>query len=124
MGANNNPKSLTQFKRWINKLLPGGGTIHTFGLAAICWATWKRRKRACFDNKMITNPVEILIQACAFMTYWTGLYNAEFQEKLLDGVKVLLSCAHRVLAQQGTKTSLLQLPAPSGDNEDDDGDED
>ena len=62
---------------------------------------------------MINNPVEILIQACAFMNYWAGLYNAEFQEKLLDGVKVLLSCTHRVPAQQGPVALLLQLPAPS-----------
>ena len=73
---------------------------------------------------MINNPVEILIQACAFMTYWAGFYNAKFQEKLLDGVKILLSCAHRVLAQQGLTTPLLQLPAPSDDRDDCDDEED
>ena len=34
------------------------------------------------------------------MTYWAGLYNSELQGSLMVGVKALLACAHRVLAQQ------------------------
>jgi len=72
---------------------------------------------------VIKHPAEILIQASAFMKYWAGLYKAEFQEQLLDGVKALLSGAQRVLAQQGPPMSLLQLPAPSGDADDSEDDE-
>ena len=57
------------------------------------------------------------------MKYWAGLYKAEFQEQLLDGVKALLSGAQRVLAQQGPPMSLPQLPAPHGDTEDSEDDE-
>jgi len=80
----------------------------------------KCRNRACFDQKMIKNPAEILMHVCAFMNYWAGLYNAEFQEKLMDGVKVLLSCTHRVLAQLGPLAPLLQLPVPSDARDDSD----
>jgi hypothetical protein len=52
---------------------------------------------------MIRNPAEILIHACALMTYWAGLYSSEIQQKLIDGVKVLLSCAHRVLGSWRSK---------------------
>jgi len=69
---------------------------------------------------MIKNPAEILMHVCAFMNYWAGLYNAEFQEKLMDGVKVLLSCTHRVLAQLGPLAPLLQLPVPSDARDDSD----
>jgi len=67
---------------------------------------------------MVKNPIEILIQACAYMKYWTGLYKTEFQEKLLEGVQMLISCAHRVM-QQNRATPVLQLLAPAEDPADD-----
>jgi len=66
---------------------------------------------------MIKSPIDILIQACAFMKHWAGLYKAEFLEKLLEGVQMLLSCAHRVM-QQGPVAPVLQLPAPLEDPND------
>lgn len=45
------------------------------------------------------------------MQYWAGLYKSEFQEKLLDGVKVLLGCAHEMMAQQ-MMAPMKRLPAP------------
>jgi hypothetical protein len=118
IGANNTPGNLQQYKTWIQTLLPGGQMVHIFGLAAICWAIWKSRNKACFDGKLIKNPTEILTHACAFMNYWAGLYASDFQEKLMDGVKVLLLCTHRVLAHQARPTAVLQLPAPPEDTED------
>ena len=70
------------------------------GLAAVCRATWKRRKEACFDNKMLRNPTEIMIYACALMSFWAGLYDAEMHGKILEGVKILLSCVQWVTTQQ------------------------
>jgi len=49
-------------------------------------------------KKMIKNSAEIILHACAFMNYWVGLYNAELQGMLEDGVKVLLSYAYRALS--------------------------
>jgi len=67
---------------------------------------------ACFENKGLKNPAEILSYACALMIYWAGLYGAEMQGKIVDGVKLLLSCASRVLAQQQrTNPPLLMAPA-------------
>jgi len=43
-------------------------------------------------------PAEIILHACAFMNYWAGLYNAELQGMLEDGVKVLLSYTYRALS--------------------------
>ena len=51
-----------------------------------------------------------------------GLYNAEFHEKLLAGVKVLLPHAQSPGAGRGVML-LPQLPAPSDTQEDSDGDE-
>jgi len=118
LGATNIPRDLGQYYNWIKNWLPDGSPVYTFGLAAICWAIWKSRNRACFDKKMVKNPIEILIQACAYMKYWTGLYKTEFQEKLLEGVQMLISCAYRVM-QQNRATPVLQLLAPVEDPADD-----
>jgi hypothetical protein len=55
-----------------------------FGLAVICWPTWKCHNRACFDKKFLKNPSEIIFSACAFMRYWAGLHPVETQQ-LVEG---------------------------------------
>jgi hypothetical protein len=52
------------------------------------------------------------------MKYWAGLYKSDFQEKLLDGVQILLACAHRVLARQ-VAPPLPRLMAADPDDQDD-----
>jgi hypothetical protein len=42
-----------------------------FGIAAICWATWKSRNRARFEMKVIKNPTlvksyHLLVRICVF----------------------------------------------------------
>ena len=104
--------------RW----LPDGQSVHHFGFAAICWAVWKNRNKAVFERVLIKHPSEILIHACALMTYWAGLYNKEFQGKLLEGVKTLLACAHRALAHQNRAAPLrLSPPSEAQDEEEADG---
>lgn len=115
-GAFNTPINCDQYKQWIARWLPGGQIVHHFGFTAICWATWKCRNKAAFDRKIIQHPAKILIQAYAFMTYWAGLHSSEFHGKLLDGVKSLLACAHRSLAQQ-TRVAPRMLPAPPEEEE-------
>lgn len=116
VGTNDFPRNISQYKNWIRGKLPGGDMVYTFGFAAICWAIWKCRNRACFDKKIIKNLAEILIHACAFMSYWAGLHNTDFQEKPMDGVKVVLACAHKVLAQP-QRSSLRILPASTDDQD-------
>lgn len=117
LGATNTPQNTQQYKSWINHWLPEAENVHTFGLAAICWALWKCRNKACFDKKLLKNPIEIIIHSCSFMTYWTGLHSEDFQGKLLDGVQVLLSCAHKVLARSNQAPVRLALPPTEEDEE-------
>jgi hypothetical protein len=62
-------------------------TVYHLGSAAICWAIWKCRNKACFDKKLIKHPTDIMFHACSFMIYWAGLYNSELRGKLMDDVK-------------------------------------
>ena len=124
IGANDIPRNIHQYKTWIKKWLPGGGHVYTSGCAAVCWAIWKCRNRACFDMKVIKNPLEILIHVCSFLTYWTGLYNSEMQGKILEGVQTLLACAHKMMACQEPATATAKILPPTtedGHDEQDDG---
>ena len=60
IGATNIPNNLSQAKIWFVHWLPGGEQIYTFCMAAICWAIWKKRNEACFDNKQLRNWYRIL----------------------------------------------------------------
>lgn len=99
IGANNIPININQYF-WVDIHLPKHKHFHAFGLAAICWATWKARNRACFDHKLIKHPAEIVCHACAFMNFWTGLHKTNLQAQVMEGVKILLANACRILANQ------------------------
>lgn len=84
------------------------GKLYTI-LVSQRWAIWKCRNKAVFYNKVIRHPAEILIHACVFLKYWTCLHKEELQVGLLEGVKTLLACTHRVMAQQKRATQNLLL---------------
>ena len=56
--------------------------------------------RCALIKKLIKNPLEIVIHACALIEFWAGLYTPELQGQLAAGVNIILSWAHRVLARQ------------------------
>jgi hypothetical protein len=114
LGAHDLPNNVASYSGWINKHLPGGGTVHHFIFAAIIWAIWKCRNRACFDSKLIEHPTEIIHHACSFMSYWTGLYPPERQGKILEGVKALLAWVHRTVTVQPSSVPRI-LPAETED---------
>lgn len=99
LGADDRPQNLAQSWKWAKKWLPNGNKFHAFGIAAICWAIWKTRNKACFDGKLAKYPAEIVCYACAFMRYWTGLYLAEIQEMMVERVNTMLHVATRLLAE-------------------------
>jgi hypothetical protein len=73
IGAPTRPGSFTQYFWWIPQFLPVSRNVQIAGVAAICWAIWKLRNRACFEGKMIQTPVELICFAVVFMKYWAGL---------------------------------------------------
>jgi hypothetical protein len=74
LGANNIPHNLNHCWLWLERWLPHGRKLHVWGVVAVCWAIWKSRNRACFDKKLIKNPIEIICHAGALMKFWTGLF--------------------------------------------------
>jgi hypothetical protein len=62
-------------------------------LAGICWAIWKLRNRACFEHKLINNPVELISCSTIFMKYWAGLHGEKDAGDLQAGADGLLRLA-------------------------------
>ena len=54
--------------------------------------------------------MEIIIHDCALISYWAGLYSSELQDKIMEGTKILLVRARRVLMQQ--PRPVIYLPPP------------
>ena len=98
LGAHEIPNDILSYSGWIRKFLPGETIVYHLIFAAIYWAIWKCRNKACFDSKLIKHPAEITYHSCSFMMYWAGLYPPELQGKILEGVKTLLACVHLAVA--------------------------
>lgn len=89
IGANCRPELAEQYMVWIQKFLPSGKKFHIVGLAAVIWATWKIRNRACFEKKLIKSPTEIVCYASVFLNYWAGLQKKQEKDDLQEGAKIL-----------------------------------
>jgi hypothetical protein len=110
LGANNTPINATHYKILVHALLPHGGVVYHFGFAAVCWVIWKCRNRVIFYKKIIKHPTEIILHACAYMLYWVGLFSADYQGDVEEGLKKILVFTHRILVQQGRPTFTMLPP--------------
>ena len=76
------PGNLHQCWVWLDNNLGEAKEISTVGAAAICWAIWKARNNVCFQNIVVSSPVEIVCHACALIFNWAGLSKKELQDLL------------------------------------------
>jgi len=86
-----------------------------FGVSALCSAIWKAQNKACFQGKVIKNPIEIICHAGALMQYWTVLY-----AEVVNGVNTMLKVAAELLLPQGSaddKHKRLRLKDGRGDDD-------
>jgi hypothetical protein len=93
IGAPTRPGSFTQYFWWIPQFLPVSRNVQITGVAAICWAIWKLRNRACFEGKMIQSPVELICFAVVFMKYWAGLHVQADGDALRHGADTIQQTA-------------------------------
>jgi hypothetical protein len=62
------PNNLEQCWMWLNCNLYDAKEIGIIGAVAICWALWKARNKACFENTVINSPVEFFL-SCMCVNY-------------------------------------------------------
>jgi hypothetical protein len=85
--------NFTQFFWWFPRLVPASRNVQIVGLAAVCWAIWKLRNRACFEHKLIKSPSELISFVVVFINYWVGLHNSPDAENIRAGAASLLQLA-------------------------------
>jgi hypothetical protein len=108
LGTNTMPPNIQQYRQWIQNLIPNGKAFHHFGFAAVSWALWKRRNKLYLKKRLIKHPAEIILHACAFMSYWAGLFTPELQVDVAAGVDTMLAIAQKLLKK---KPDVKRLPA-------------
>jgi hypothetical protein len=96
-----------QYWQWVKMSLPGGDSVYVLGVATICWAIWKARNMACFEKKLVNNPMDIVFFACSLMRYWAGLYPEHSQQVISEGVELMIHRAIKLLRKQSMKRRLL-----------------
>jgi hypothetical protein len=77
LGETNIPGSIEQYREWIQKLLPKGKSVHQLGSRLFARPHGNLETRL-FWKKLIKHPAEIVVHACAFMSYWAGLFTSDF----------------------------------------------
>jgi hypothetical protein len=90
------PENFSQFFWWFPRHVPASRNVQILGVAAICWAIWKLRNRACFEGKLIHSPIELIIYSTVFMNYWAGLNSAADQVIIRQGAENLANVARTV----------------------------
>jgi hypothetical protein len=93
IGAPTSLGSFSQFFWWFPQFLPVSRNVQIADIAAICWAIWKMRNKACFEQKLIKSPLELICYATVFMKYWAGLNSTSDQEALRSGADAILAVA-------------------------------
>lgn len=68
---------------WIRSCDKTTKQLMLVGVAAIIWATWKARNKACFNQILPHNPTNILYNACALMIDWSILQSSEEKRRKL-----------------------------------------
>lgn len=71
------------------------------GVAAIIWAIWKTRNKACFDKKLPNDPTDVIFSVCHWMDSWAILQKAEAdRRRLLLGAKLLRQVANDIFCSK------------------------
>ena len=106
------PKNFWQCFSWFYAFWPGGGKFYPLMIAAVCWSLWTTRNKMTFDKYKLRNPISIVFTACAFLTYWAGLYSGDDKEAITGGAaqlkKMAMLYVERGSASQ-TDAGLLRL---------------
>jgi len=60
----------------------------------------------------LRNPIDIVMHACSFMSYWAGVCNSLSHGTLLKGINIMMSVACGILTQQSTQRGHA-VPTPA-----------
>jgi hypothetical protein len=117
LGANDIPNDIKHCWLWLDMWLPQGKKVYAWGVAAICWAIWKARNKACFDKKLIKSPVDIICHAGALMKFWTRLFAEMDRATLEEGIDTMVKIAVGLLTSKRSRPSQTSDDQMTGDDD-------
>ncbi|KAG8060373.1 hypothetical protein GUJ93_ZPchr0002g26796 [Zizania palustris] len=86
---------------WFGKLNKRVRNVVGVGLAAVFWSVWRSRNDACFQNKLINDPLIFVKLICFWLSFWSKLQKSEAREKDLDlGVRLLEHLASDIYSRR------------------------
>ena len=75
----------TLFSSWLDGIEPKIAARIRVGVCALLWAIWNCRNDVVFNRKNITNFLQVIFRASAWIRMWSLLSNAEAREHLGTG---------------------------------------
>jgi hypothetical protein len=85
------------FSSWISAFGKKLKKLVVTGVAAVLWAIWKSRNKACFENKLPNDPTDVIFSVCHWLESWIPLQRLEEdQRKLLLGAKLIRQVASEI----------------------------
>lgn len=77
------------------------------------------RNNACFNNKLIKSPLEVICHAGTLIKFWAGLYAEADKKALEDGANLMLKLAMDILVNKKPKLEIQE----NGNQDAQDGDQ-
>lgn len=68
-----NLNSVQEIFNWIMNFTGKMRNVVAVGVAAILWAIWRTRNKACFENIFPYDPTSVIVQATHWLEFWSGL---------------------------------------------------
>ena len=107
------PESFEDIPRWLESFHINDRLLISVGVAALIWAIWKTRKKACFDGVFLQDPISIVFLMAHYISYWAGLQKQSLRGLQRKGAKMVVLVAteffHR---KQGWGPLVLRLGGP------------
>ncbi len=87
---------------WLSNFDKHSKQLVMVGVAAVLWAIWKLRNKACFDKKIWPNdPIELIYLTCRFIENWAILQKSEARQRILMlGAKLARQVAGEVFSSR------------------------
>ncbi len=93
--------SQNMFGDWLKKLDKNMKDLVMVGMAAIIWAIWKSRNKACFEKVYPKDPTDVIFLACHWVDSWALLQKEEAsRRRLLLGSRLIRQSVTEVYNSQ------------------------
>lgn len=89
------------FGSWLSNFNKHMKYLVMVGVAAVIWALWRTRNRACFEHVLPYDPIETVFLACNWTENWVVLQKLEAnRRRLVLGARLIKQVASEVFSSR------------------------